>query len=473
MTPEKLLERIGFPNCAMDTHALVDVWKTWYMGKVNNFHKYKVYNGKTYVKCERMSLGMAKRVAEDWGSLLLNEKTLIMCADKETEKQLNLTLNKNNFWVKGNQAIEHGCAMGTVALVLTLESVEINTDTNEIVKVLDDSIRIDTIEADRIFPISWNNREITECAFLINQTNRGKDYDILNVHTKNSETGMYEIRNYVFDSNGNNVGNPDLVEFFDTRSTNAWFYIFKPNISSNLFNNEPLGVSLFANAIDNLKGVDLAYDGYCNELNLGKKRVYVSAEAVTIDTIDGTRHRVFDPNDVVHYTLPAGIDGKPFVEDVTPSLRSQEYGKAVQDHLNYLSSNCGLGSNYYNFEKTGLITATQVISDKDDLFRNKKKHDTMVYDFLLGLVKGILFVEKEFLGKKVDTETEIIITMDDSIIEDTNAEKTRDLSEINAGVLSKWEYRNKWYGEDEETAKEKIQEIQSSIPILGDNFGNG
>jgi len=473
MTISKLLEQIGYPNCVMDTHKSIETWKSWYTGKVRNFHKYRVYNGTTYVNCERMTLGMAKRVSEDWGSLLLNEKTTIECADEKTSEELNKILDINNFWVNGNQAIERGCAMGTVALVLTLESVEINTDTNEIVKVLDDSIRIDTVEADRIFPISWNNRGITECAFLVSQTNKGKIYDILNVHTKNPETGTYEIRNYVFDVNGHIIGDPTLVEFFDTRSTEAWFSIFKPNISNNLLNNEPMGISVFANAIDNLKGVDLAYDGYCNELNLGKKRVYVSAEAVTVDMVDGTRHRVFDPNDVVHYTLPAGIDGKPFVEDVTPTLRSEEYGKAVQDHLNYLSSNCGLGNSYYDFEKTGMVTATQVISDKDDLFRNKKKHDSMIYDFLMKLSRNILFIGKEFLGKNIDIDTEIFIIMDDSIIEDKNAERLRDIQEINAGLLSKWEYRSKWYGEDEKTAKEMVQEIQSTLPTLGDNFNFG
>ncbi len=470
MRIEKLLEQIGYPNAVMQTHKQVDIWKSWYMGKIKNFHRYRVYNGSNYVNCERLSLGMAKRVAEDWGSLLLNEKTLITCADAKTDKILEDVLDANNFWVKGNQAIEMGCAMGTVAVILALESIEINPTTGRIESINDKSVRIDIVEADKIFPISWNNKEITECAFLINQTIKGKEYSIINVHVKDYNTETYKIQNFIFDNFGKPVQDISIVEEFDTGSKTSWFSIFKPNICNNLMNNEPLGVSVYANGIDNLKGVDLAYDGYCNELNLGKKRVYVSAEAMNINIADGTKQRVFDPNDVVHYVLPAGIDGKPFVEDSTPTLRSEEYGKAVQHHLNYLSANCGLGNGYYNFEKSGMVTATQVISDKDDLFRNKKKHDIMVYNFLMKIIKGILYIEKEFLNEQIDPETEIAIIMDDSIIEDINAERIRDMQELNAGVLAKWEYRSKWYGEDEATAKNNIQEIQATMPTLGDYY---
>ena len=45
------------------------------------------------------------------------------------------------------------------------------------------------------------------------------------------------------------------------------------------------------------------------------------------------------------------------------------------------------------------------------------------------------------------------VNFDDSIIEDTGAEKDRFLQEIRDGVRQKWEYRVKFFGEDEQTAK--------------------
>ena len=48
---------------------------------------------------------------------------------------------------------------------------------------------------------------------------------------------------------------------------------------------------------------------------------------------------------------------------------------------------------------------------------------------------------------------DVTISFDDSIIEDTGAEKDRFLQEIRDGVRQKWEYRVKFFGEDEQTAK--------------------
>ena len=42
---------------------------------------------------------------------------------------------------------------------------------------------------------------------------------------------------------------------------------------------------------------------------------------------------------------------------------------------------------------------------------------------------------------------------DDSIITDTTVEKRQDMDEAAAGLMEPWEYRAKWYGEDEQTAK--------------------
>ena len=44
---------------------------------------------------------------------------------------------------------------------------------------------------------------------------------------------------------------------------------------------------------------------------------------------------------------------------------------------------------------------------------------------------------------------------DDSIITDTTAEKRQDMDEVAAGLMQGWEYRAKWYGEDEAAARRR------------------
>ena len=38
-------------------------------------------------------------------------------------------------------------------------------------------------------------------------------------------------------------------------------------------------------------------------------------------------------------------------------------------------------------------------------------------------------------------------------IQDTEAEKERDMKEVAAGLMQAWEYRMRWYGEDERIAR--------------------
>ena len=37
-----------------------------------------------------------------------------------------------------------------------------------------------------------------------------------------------------------------------------------------------MGIAIFANAIDTLKKLDMEFDSYCNEFDLGRKRILVA-----------------------------------------------------------------------------------------------------------------------------------------------------------------------------------------------------
>ena len=51
---------------------------------------------------------------------------------------------------------------------------------------------------------------------------------------------------------------------------------------------------------------------------------------------------------------------------------------------------------------------------------------------------------------------QISVKFDDSIIEDKTAERAQDRQDVSMGVMSLVEYRMKYYGEDESTAKKNL-----------------
>lgn len=69
-------------------------------------------------------------------------------------------------------------------------------------------------------------------------------------------------------------------------------------------------------------------------------------------------------------------------------------------------------------------------------------------------------------------EYECAYVWDDSVIVDANTERMRDLQEVSQGLLDEYEYRMTWRGEDEETARKKIDEIKASRSDNQILFGN-
>ena len=93
------------------------------------------------------------------------------------------------------------------------------------------------------------------------------------------------------------------------------------------------------------------------------------------------------------------------------------------------------------------------------MFRNLKKHEIVLEEALTTIVKAMLYAINTFTSDSVNTLAEITIKFDDSIIVDEASERTQDMLDVNAGIMSKVEYRMKWYNEDEKTASQKIEEM--------------
>jgi hypothetical protein len=72
-----------------------------------------------------------------------------------------------------------------------------------------------------------------------------------------------------------------------------------------------------------------------------------------------------------------------------------------------------------------------------------------------------LYIGKTFCNAQIDPDTPIVINFDDGFILDEEATAAKDLQLVNSGILNPYEYRMKHFGEDEETAKAKLNEMQT------------
>lgn len=472
MKLEKFLQdNYGYnPDVKDEMKTYIKQWESWYKGNVEDFHNYFIYNGKTKVPQKRFTMNMAKEISEEWADILWSEKCRISFEDEKAQNNANELIEKLDMYVLINNAIEKSGALGTEATVVSVYDIIENED-GMTLDVTNAKTRIDLVDVDWIFPLSWTNKGITECAFGSVEYIKGKKHIVLSVHQLN-DAGNYVIKNHLFsESNGNLTEIKEVdntINEFDTKSNVKWFAIFKPLITNNLFNNSPFGIPYYANAIDNLKAVDITFDALKNEIVDGRKRTFVRADMFSYD--EGQQKLVFDPNDTTVYQLPNGATKDDLIQSDSDDLRTDKQIDTLNTQLNILGKKCGFGENYYHFDGQSLQTATQVVSSNSKMFRRKKKLEVGYESAIYDLFNAVAYASSTFGQYDINADG-LKITFDDSIVEDKNEESNRALRELSAGVLSKSEYRQKIYGETQDVADKKIKTIEENNPSIKDLVG--
>lgn len=88
------------------------------------------------------------------------------------------------------------------------------------------------------------------------------------------------------------------------------------------------------------------------------------------------------------------------------------------------------------------------MGERQDMRQNASKHQKNLAAFLKGVVKALLWCGAEVYSLPIDKNAAISVTFDDSYWNDTDSQRARDLSELEAGVITVEEYRAKWIGGD-------------------------
>ncbi len=460
MNIHKKLKELGYSSVPQNFYHLVQLWKSWYDGKVKDFHQYSVYNGIEYLDCSRFSVGMGKKVCEDWANLLFNEKVTITLEGEQEQAFVDTVFAENNFKVKGNELQERKSWSGTTAIVPFVEGMIVNTENGAVQS--GGKIKLNYCTAPAIYPLAWDNGMITECAFCSEWRENGKDYTYLQIH-RLDENGLYVIENRAYVGArqipiATVPGYEATPEVIRTESNKPQFVIDRLNIANPTEDN-PMGIAVFANSIDQLMAVDIAYDAYVNEFVLGKKRIVVKPEA----TKDLNGRPVFDARETVYYVLPEDGSNGSILEQIDMTLRTQEFNAGIQDMLNILSSKCGFGQNHYKFDNGNITTATQVVSENSAMFRTIRKHELILETVLVDLCRIILRMGNQYMGMTLKEDVEISIDFDDSIVEDEESDFNRDARLLQMGILNDWEFRAKWMNEDTSTAKASLPKMESLV----------
>jgi len=443
------LRELGYEVISLDYYKNIYKWIDWYKGELDSFHKYKMYNGFQFVDKKRASLKMPKRVAEEWSSLLYNDKVCIMI-DEKNQSILDGIFKSNKFDCKFSELLERTFALGTGALV------EYNDGKG--------NAKIDYIIAPMIFPLRQENGEIIDCAF---GSVKGNDI-YLNIHTE--DNGIYTIQNKIYKKIKGKYEEQPVNEMEDIcTSTVKMFQIIKPNIANNIDLFTPFGISVFENALEQNKAIDMTYDSLKNEFDLGKKRLFVKTETLTYKTVVGidkdgntttTEVPIFDEEQTEFFALPGEDNNDKPITEINPQLRITEHIDGLQTELNLFSDSCGLGPDRFVFKDGTVYTnSTQVISTQSKLYKNIVNHEKVLRYALIDMVKALMFITKS-----TEYKEDITINFDDSIIEDSKETRTQAILELNNHLIDDIQYYIDVYKMTEEQAIEFRDKIKKRTP---------
>lgn len=402
-------------------------------------------------------LNVSKVLCDEFAKLTFSEKTGINISDASVQKYVDSVLKDNGFYKNMTDFLARAYALGGGVIKCY---------------AADGKAVLDFLRADQFVPTEFNNRRITGGVF------RSVTYDGKFYYTLFEKYSAGTVEYKLFRSGDKvNIGSEcplselygGLAPFVDYGTDIPMFAYFRPAVTNNLGDNV-LGLSVFANSLDTLKSLDVAFDSFSREFILGKKRIIVPSSCIrtVVDTESGVKKKYFDADDEVYQALRCDEEQDLKVVDNTMEIRVSEHVDSINALLNILCFQTGLSAGHLSFDAAGgLKTATEIISENSKTFRTAKDHKNLLEEFLIDVVYAISSVGN-YLGlcPLLSEDAEVTVSFADNIVEDDNTIIDNNIKLVQAGLKSKLSAVMEIMKCDEAEARkelEKVSEEQAQV----------
>ena len=414
------LKKLGF-TYNNNAQNIIEICDQWYTNEESDFHTVKNLNGQE-VKLEK--LNFAKRCCADDANLC--EIVEINAGESEGKFDgVQEILDANRFDVMYRKQLERLSASGTVGAYIRLDNATLLDNGS----LKDGDIRINYVNAIGIVPLTVENDDVVECAFVGSDLVKGKNEQTLVVFTRD-EKGLYTAETFVFDENNKLIEDRHLiVQLGDVKP----FAIMRTAEVNNLDDMEGYGLPKIYNAIPALKVVDLAWNILNGDLSKGDKLLLINELLATVERDPDGNPRMTAEQKKLFILLGEKLpDQKSLIQEYNPEIRTGAIKEAMELSLSLLSMMFGYGTKKYTFENSQITTATEYIGERQDEMQelNKQRQEAIAY--VEGIVEAIIWFSNQFNGTTWSLDEEICIEFDDSYIED----KVSKLEQMRADALS-------------------------------------
>ena len=157
--------------------------------------------------------------------------------------------------------------------------------------------------------------------------------------------------------------------------------------------------------------------------------------------------------------LEAGKD-QELLKEYSPEMRDEAFKRGLEEYKREIEFSVGLAYGDLSNAQEVAKTATEIKASKNRKYNRVTAIQNNLYDCLEDFVAGLAFY-----NSMLNSGYEFSCKFNDSILTDEETERKQDMADVAAGFMHHWEYRMKWYNEDENTAK-------ANVPVQNQVFGD-
>lgn len=393
-------------------------------------------------------------------------------------------LTENGFWTAFGDLLEKANALGGGAIK---EWCEVPKDRNGN-DMGEPRVRLSYHMADQFIPTRWTNGKVTDAMFVSREAKDGYYYSIVEWHRWAGET--YRVTNELYRVPIKDTAEPQnilgwwyplnaiyplLSPATDLPVTRTMFQYIRPFGANFADDNSPLGVSVYASAMDTLHALDVCFDSFQREFLLGRKRIIVPARAIrTVTSPSGAQVRYFDANDEVYEALATDDTDSLNIKDNSVELRVEEHVAAMNALLSILCTQVGFDPGALSFDRNGgLKTATEVVSENSRTYSTVCANTAILTTALEDMVRSIIELASAYgvtwkgtlVSELAAGGFNVSVRFDDGIIQDRQTNINEGIMLVNNGLQSKYTFLTDTMGLTPEQAAAEIKRIKEEQAI--------
>ncbi len=324
------------------------------------------------------------------------------------------------------------------------------------------------VSADKIIPISFgDDGKPNDIAFLTIKKVGDTDY-FTRFERHYFINGNLTIENKCFHSqSSSDIGIPCSLEAVEEWSNiqpgpvtypgmNRMDFGYYRNPIRNKVDGSACGVSVYESAVDLIRKADIQGARLDWEYESGERTIHVDNRALQHDKKNGRLGMARLSKRLYRgLNLEAGRD-QDLLKEYSPEMRDEAFKRGLEEYKREIEFSVGLAYGDLSDVQEVAKTATEIKVSKQRKYNRVTAMQNNLYECLEDFAAGLAFY-----NSLLNSGYEFSCKFNDSILTDEETERKQDMADVAAGFMHHWEYRMKWYGEDEETAKANVPEQNS------------